>query len=65
MADGAERLILGTFDSARLIGGILRIRLVDRSWAGSQRYAIEVANGRECLAALRNFEDIQDDDPGF
>lgn len=63
MADGAERLILGTFESASLIGGILRIRLIDRSVAGSQRYGIEVQNGREFLAAIRNFEDKQDEIP--
>lgn len=64
MADGAERNILGTFESAKPIGGVLLIRLVDQSSAGRDRYAIQIQNGREAIAALRNF-DAQDDDLGF
>jgi len=63
MVDGAERLILGTFESASLIGGILRIRLIDMSVAGSQRYGVEIQNGREFVAAVRNFDDKPDEIP--
>ena len=62
MADGAERLVIGEFAAAKVVGGVLRIRVVDKTYQPHERHMIEIYNGREALACLRELRcpDVED-----
>ena len=64
MANGKEHLVIGTFDSAKVIGGVLCVRLSDRTVGQvPDRYTIEIVNGREALRCLRELRvpDVEND----